>query len=232
MATKKCPVCGVPVKLENLERHVKTQHPREKIDLRSLLTEEETTQAKAMKTVRKSNFSVKRMWPLAVLAIIIVVVLIVAFQKPAANATGIGIGQTAPEVNMTTTDDNPIRLSDLRGKPTVLEFMDVDCEHCVIEAGVLSQVYNDRSLVANFFSIDVNFVGTSDDAAKINSFRSVHNTWWPYALDADGSVTKTYGVDATPKAFILDQNGVMRNVFEGEVQGGKATYEAAIDALL
>jgi peroxiredoxin len=232
MVTKKCPVCGVPVKLENLERHVKTQHPREKLDLRSILTEEETTQTKAVKTVRKSDSSVKRMWPLAALAIIIVVVLFVALQKPAANATGIGIGQTAPEIDMTTTDGNPIKLSDLRGKPTVLEFMDVDCGHCVVEAGVLSQVYDDRHLVANFLSIDVNFVGTSDDAAKINQFKSDHNTWWPYALDADGSVTKTYGVNGTPKAFILDQNGVVRNVFDGEVQGGKATYESAIDALL
>jgi len=232
MVTKKCPVCGVPVKLENLERHVKTHHPREKLDLRSILTEEETTQTKAVKTVRKSDSSVKRMWPLAALAIIIVVVLFVALQKPAANATGIGIGQTAPEIDMTTTDGNPIKLSDLRGKPTVLEFMDVDCGHCVVEAGVLSQVYDDRHLVANFLSIDVNFVGTSDDAAKINQFKSDHNTWWPYALDADGSVTKTYGVNGTPKAFILDQNGVVRNVFDGEVQGGKATYESAIDALL
>jgi peroxiredoxin len=232
MATKKCPVCGVPVKLENLERHVKTQHPREKIDIRSYLTEEETTRAKAVKTPRKSDYSVARMWPLAALAIIIVVVLFVALQKPAANATGIGIGQTAPEIDMTTTDGNPIRLSDLRGKPTVLEFMDVDCGHCINEAGVLSQVYDDRHLVANFFSVDVNFVLEPEDAAKINQFRSVHNTWWPYALDSGGSVTKTYGVNGTPKAFILDQNGVVRNVFDGDVQGGKATYEAAIDALL
>ena len=232
MATKKCPVCDVPVKLENLEKHVKKQHPREKIDLRSYLTEEETTQAKAVKTTRNPNRSVARMWPLAVLAIIIVVVLFVALQKPAANSTGIGIGQTAPEIDMITTDGNSIKLSDLRGKPTVLEFMDVDCGHCVLEAGVLSQVYDERHLVVNFFSIDVNFVGTTDSATKINQFKSDHNTWWPYALDGDGSVTKRYGVEATPKAFILDQNGVVMNVFEAEVQGGKATYEAAIDALL
>jgi peroxiredoxin len=237
MATKKCPVCGVPVKLENLERHVKTQHPRENIDIRSHLTEEETTQAKAVKTTKKPNYSVARMWPLAVLAIIIVVALFIALQKPAANSngnsTGIGIGQTAPEISMTTTDGNLINLVDLRGKPTVLEFMDVDCGYCINEAGVLSQVYNDRHLVANFLSVDVNFVGTSDDAAKINQFRSDHNTWWPYALDADGSVTNTYGVVATPKVFVLDQNGVVRNSFDaGEVPGGKATYEAAIDALL
>jgi hypothetical protein len=61
MAMKKCPVCGVSVKLENMERHVKTQHPREEVDLRSLLTEEETVQAKAVKSTRKPNYSVKRM---------------------------------------------------------------------------------------------------------------------------------------------------------------------------
>lgn len=152
-------------------------------------------------------------------------------QKPA-NAPGISVGQTAPEIVTTTTDGNPIRLSELRDRPTLLEFMDINCEFCIIEAGVLSQVYDDRHLVANFFSIDVNFVGSSDDAAKINNFKQVHNTWWPYALDADGSVTKTYGVEATPKSFVIDRDGVVRNVFVGGVDGGKATYEAAIDALL
>ena len=32
MATKKCPVCGVSVKAENLVRHVKNQHPHEKVE--------------------------------------------------------------------------------------------------------------------------------------------------------------------------------------------------------
>jgi cytochrome c biogenesis protein CcmG/thiol:disulfide interchange protein DsbE len=235
MTTKKCPVCGVPVKLENLKRHVKMQHPREKVDLRSVLTEEETSRARATKVSSKPKFEMKRAWPLAVLAIIIVVVLFFALQESA--TTGIGVGQTAPEISLTTTDGNPIKLSDLRGKPTVLEFMDIHCGHCKNEAIVLAQVYSDRVTVAYFLSVDVNFVPdlnntNSDDSTKINEFRTFYNTFWPYALDADGSVTKTYGVNATPKAFILDQNGVVRYVFEGEVQGGKATYEAAIDALL
>ena len=32
MATKKCPVCGVSVKAENLQRHVRNQHPRAKVE--------------------------------------------------------------------------------------------------------------------------------------------------------------------------------------------------------
>src|SRR3989304_9699704 len=39
--SKKCPVCGVSVKLENLERHVRNQHPRASVDLTSLLSAEE-----------------------------------------------------------------------------------------------------------------------------------------------------------------------------------------------
>jgi len=236
MATKKCPVCGVPVKLENLDRHVKMQHPRDKVDLRSVLTEEETSRARAAKVSGKPKFEMRRAWPLAVLAIIIVVVLFFALQKSANNATGIGVGQTAPEISLTTTDGNPIKLSDLRGRPTVLEFMDIDCGHCKNEAVVLAQVYNDRVSVAYFLSVDVNFVpdinnANSDDATKINEFRTFYNTFWPYVLDSDGSVTREYGVGGTPKCFILDKEGVVRNVFSGEVSGGKTTYENAIDAL-
>jgi len=232
MATKKCPVCGVPVKLENLEGHVKRQHPRKNIDLKSVLTKEEMTQAKAAKASSKPKFEMKRAWPLAVLAIIIVVVLFVALQKPTANATGIGVGQTAPEITLTTSDGNPIKLSDLRGKPTLLEFMDVDCGHCDAEGYVLAQVYNDRVSVANFFTVDANSYLDADTNARIELFKQAHNTYWPYALDTDGSVSKQYGLAGTPRTYILDKVGVVRNVFEGQVSGGKATYEAAIDALV
>ena len=41
MAMKKCPVCGVPVKAENLERHVRNQHPHAEVNPDTLLTEDE-----------------------------------------------------------------------------------------------------------------------------------------------------------------------------------------------
>ena len=48
MATK-CPVCGVSVKLENLERHVRTQHPRADVDLTQTLTPEQRRELDAQK---------------------------------------------------------------------------------------------------------------------------------------------------------------------------------------
>ncbi len=229
MSMKKCPVCGVSVKIENLERHVKGQHPREDVDLRGRLTELESGQLRRMKVSGRPKFKASRLWPLALTAIIVVVILVVTLIRP---TTGISIGQTAPEIELSNTDGGTTRLSDLRGRPVVLEFMDVDCDFCVAEADVLGLVYQHRASVANFFSVDLNFKGEPDDAARINQFRQTHGTPWPYAVDTDGSYAKTYAVDATPKTFILDSNGVVNQIFSGHVNGGNATYEAAIDRLL
>jgi len=46
MVTKKCPVCGVSVKEENLQRHVRNQHPRAKV--------EEVKELKELLPARKS----------------------------------------------------------------------------------------------------------------------------------------------------------------------------------
>ncbi|MCK4445410.1 MAG: hypothetical protein KAW09_12755, partial [Thermoplasmata archaeon] len=48
---KKCPVCGVGVKLENLETHIKKVHPR--VNVKAYLSDDDVTVIKVAKKKEK-----------------------------------------------------------------------------------------------------------------------------------------------------------------------------------
>jgi len=72
MATRKCPVCGASVKLENLERHVVDVHPGQEVSL--ALSEDEKTRLRAKRRPGAARLPVKR----STVAIGVTLALIVA----------------------------------------------------------------------------------------------------------------------------------------------------------
>jgi len=207
MATKKCPVCDVAVKLENLERHVRNQHPRAAVEVDSLLTNEERkVTARSRPAALKLTRQGKQL--IAILAVVVAAILILVIFNPFPNVPG--IGETAPDFSVRTTTGSTIVLSSYRGTPVLLEFMDVDCPACGVEVPTLVALYANYSSSVRFLSIDVNFVGSADNDAKIGSWATSHGATWPYALDTTGGITRSYGVTATPTTFVLDADGIVR----------------------
>jgi peroxiredoxin len=228
---KKCPACGVPVKVENLERHVRNQHPNESVDLETILTSEERRAAHGTSAVRPAVTT-------RGLAVIVVVVLVVAllFAIVVLNpfrGTGPGVGQFAPGFTLTASNGGEVTLSDYRGKPVLVEFMDVDCEYCVREAqDVLRLVYETYGSSVEFLSVSVDFVGQPDTMDRLNGFRTTYGTPWTYVLDAQGEVRGAYGVYSTPTTFFLDRDGVVAHMIRGAAPGGIDTYAQQLDRLL
>jgi peroxiredoxin len=218
MAMKKCPVCGVSVKVENLERHVKNQHPKEQVDLSEALTEEDRRTIKEQKTGGSSGLTRggRRLLVAAtvVVAAVIVIAVLVSFTVP----SPVNPGNPAPNWTLTSTDGVTITLSAWRGAPVLIEFMDVDCPYCQQEAPVLASIYpNYSGQGVHFVSIDINFEGQADTAARIASFQATYNTPWPYCLDPNGlnGVAKAYGTSSTPTSFIINKDGTVNTKIVG-----------------
>lgn len=235
MPVKKCPVCGVSVKLENVERHLREGHPRARLEPASVLTREELRHLERERrtTARSSVRPTRRgLLRLAIVAIVLASVLALAVLNPF-RGTGPAVGQIAPDFTLTTSTGERITLSSYRGTPVLLEFMDVDCPACQLAAREsLSPLYANFSARVRFLSVDVNFVGADDTADRIDAFKAAYSTPWSYALDADRRVQRAYGVEQTPTTFILDQQGVVARVLIGEPPRGYADYAAALDEVL
>lgn len=232
MAMKKCPVCGVSVKAENLERHLRNQHPRAELDAKALLTDEERGAAAKAKPLPGPGLTSTGKWIISIAVVVIALLLAVVILNPGIvnpGSTGLQVGQVAPNFTASTTDGTTISLQALRGGPVLLEFMDPDCSHCQDEAPILASVYQAYGSRVHFLSIDANIIGASDSVAKINAFKSAYGTTWSYVL-ASPSLVQLYNIAATPTTFILNGNGVIVKIFSGTVVA--ATLTAALDQAL
>ncbi len=238
MATKKCPVCGVSVKTENLERHLRNQHPREKVDVSDVLSDQEQEavaqeRAASRPGLTKGGKRLVLVAGIVVAALVALVVLYPLLSPP---------GPTTTDFTLTSTDNTTVSIAAWRGHPVLVEFMDLDCPYCEQESPVLvslytSTSYNFTARGVRFVSIDMNFEGAQDTAARINSERSdpsspFYGSSWPYCLDPGGTVATNYGATQTPTIFILNKDGTVAHKYVGTAEASAANLVSALNAAL
>jgi thiol-disulfide isomerase/thioredoxin len=212
---KRCPVCGSPVKVENLERHLKKVHPGE--DIYIDLSKDEQKKTKAMKRRRVSR---REGTVFAGIAIAITAIIILAFiYRPPSD----GIEIPPPFETLDVISGATIRLpEDFYYEVVFLEFFSTDCAHCRDFVSTLNRLYDNYSSDVNFVSIDVK---TDDTEQDIRDFiEETSSREWTYAIDISGDITKDYRVDSWPRSFIIDLRGSVQGEV-AKVHRGYATYD-------
>jgi peroxiredoxin len=123
------------------------------------------------------------------------------------------IGKVAPEFALTDLDDKPVRLSDYRGKVVFLNFWATWCKPCREEMPsmeVLHKNFAKDGLVVLAVSIDR--VTTTKD---IPPFIKSMNLSFPVLIDSWGRTDMPYKRMGVPETFIIDQQGVIREIVIG-----------------
>jgi cytochrome c biogenesis protein CcmG/thiol:disulfide interchange protein DsbE len=112
-------------------------------------------------------------------------------------------GDSAPDFALPTLDGATIRLSDLRGRPVVVNFWASWCNPCRDEFPLLAAALDEHA------DADLAVVGItyrdieSDSRAFVDEFGAT----WPQAVDEDNSVARAYGVRAIPQTFFIGRDG-------------------------
>jgi len=123
------------------------------------------------------------------------------------------IGKVAPEFALVDLDDKPVRLSDYRGKVVFLNFWATWCKPCREEMPsmeVLHKNFAKDGLVVLAVSIDR--VTTTKD---IPPFIKSMNLSFPVLIDSWGRTDMPYKRMGVPETFIIDQQGVIREIVIG-----------------
>jgi len=121
-------------------------------------------------------------------------------------------GTIAPGFVLAGLDGERITLSDLQGKPVVLNFWATWCAPCKYEHPGL--VALSRQLAGKAHFVGVVF---EDEPAVIQKFLDDNGRWGPALLDTHGSASVAYGVTGIPETFIIDKQGMIAKKFTGPV---------------
>jgi len=160
-------------------------------------------------------------------------VLLAGFLLLNANSVlAVNPGQPAPDFTLTDLSGKSVKLSDLKGKYVVLEWVNPDCPY-------VQKHYNS----ANMPNLQKEYGSRQVTWLAINSTREGHSefksppqmTGWlkekgaaPAAtlLDRDSKVGRLYGATNTPQMFVIDPKGTL--VYAGAIDDKRSTNPADV----
>ena len=126
-------------------------------------------------------------------------------------------GRAAPDFLLPQLNGDPLRLSDLQGRPLVVNFWASWCVTCRAEVPDLIDLY-DAHKDNGLLLLGVNLRETEGAASRfVNEF----GINYPIVFDRDGDVAGTWRIggpnQGVPSTYFIDRAGVVRKVVFGTV---------------
>lgn len=129
-----------------------------------------------------------------------------------ANAPQPAINYPAPDFALTTLAGDSFLLREARGKPVVLNFWATWCGPCQRELPTLqaaAERYDDRVLIVG--------IDQGEEAATVQAYVDKLGLTFPIPMDTEFAVSELYNVRGLPTTFFIDSEGVIRQIWLGEM---------------
>ena len=140
---------------------------------------------------------------------------------PARNATAKDPSaveeRAAPDFYLRSLDGEPLRLSDLQGKPVLVNFWAVWCTTCRAEIPDLIKAYEQHK-ASGLVVVGVNL---REAEPRVRDFVEEFGMSFPVVFDRNGEVARTWRIggpsQGLPSSYFIDEQGVVRKVVYGTV---------------
>lgn len=156
----------------------------------------------------------------------LVVVLVLAFRRDPHDIRTGTVGRPAAAFSLPNLDGTgTLKLDDLKGKVTVVNFFASWCIPCKQENPALVRVYE------RYRASDVAFIGIlyQDSRDSGLSYVRDNGVTWPTGSDDDGHVAFAYGVFGIPETYFIGADGIIAGRHIGPID--ETTLVNAIDTL-
>jgi peroxiredoxin len=124
------------------------------------------------------------------------------------------VGINAPEFELTDRVGKTVKLSDFRGKKVLLDFSIINCGWCKIALEQFAKP--EYEFAENIVPLYINPV---DSEEKIEKYLSKVEIPFTVLLDAK-EVGKSYGANAFPTFYLIDESGKIEEVTQGYTDEG------------
>ena len=116
-------------------------------------------------------------------------------------------GTVAPDFSLVDLEGNTFRLSEIRGKVVVIDFMATWCGPCLLQISEYKAVWGEFKDEIVLISIDID-PGESEDILRAFIQQFTYATWtWARGT---ANLAEAYEVAYIPKTVIIDQEGHIR----------------------
>jgi len=113
---------------------------------------------------------------------------------------------TAPDFAVVDEEGNPVRLSDFRGRPVVLNFWASWCPPCRQEMPEFDSAYKEMGGDVVFMMVDLTD-GGRESVATASRFVEGQGYGFPVYFDTRGEAADAYGIMSIPATFFIDGEG-------------------------
>lgn len=157
----------------------------------------------------------------AILPVIISLVLLLvgcSTGSTGSEATVTRIGEPAPNFQLKNLDGKDIILSNLTGKPALLNFWATWCPPCRGEMPYMQEIYekwSEKGLV--LLAIDI-----GESPAQVKEFLEANDLSLSIALDTNQIVAQRYNITAIPTTFLIDKDGIIQAKVVGAFPSAEA----------
>jgi peroxiredoxin len=123
------------------------------------------------------------------------------------------LGTKAIDFNIHDLKGQTWNLDKIKGKVVLLRFWADWCPYCRYEMPVIEKYYQKLNK-EGFVVLAVN---VKQSAQVAEAFNAQLDITFPIPLDPDGTLARKYGVYAIPTNFLIDRQGIIREILIGEV---------------
>lgn len=129
---------------------------------------------------------------------------------------GIHKGQHAPDFELKDLQSKTVKLSDFKGKKVLINFWATWCPPCRMEMPHMQKFYEDYSS-QGVVILGINITATEQSPDAAIPFAKKYGLTYPIVLDENGTTMDKYQVTAYPTTYVVDSQGIIREVFQGAI---------------